>query len=83
MFDPFVFLSNSVEQWLIARQRIGKQNNDASNENWKGREYNGIIKNIKSYSKFLKNFALVCKSLIREVENPKINVIVFCTKYVS
>ena len=44
------FPSNNIEQWLIARQRIGKQNNDASNENWKGREYKGIIKNMKSYS---------------------------------
>ena len=26
--------SNNIEQWLAARQRIGKQNNDASNENW-------------------------------------------------
>ena len=51
MFDPFVIPSNNIEQWLIARQRIGKQNNDASNENWKGREYNRIIKKIKSYSK--------------------------------
>ena len=50
--NPGVIPSNNIEQWLIARQRIGKQNNDASNENWKGREYNRIIKNMKSYSKF-------------------------------
>ena len=52
LFDLFVIPSNNIEQWLIARQRIGKQNNDASNENWKGMEYNRIIRNMKLYSKF-------------------------------
>jgi hypothetical protein len=32
LFNPGVIPSNNIEQWLIARQRIGKQNNDASNE---------------------------------------------------